>query len=468
MNKLIKIFVIGFISFIIYSEVSAQSNTWMKYYDYNNLGRDDIGLDVVESYEGGYMILATTRINDYWAIWLIKTDIFGTIDFQKIINVDFVYLNPEKIKQTSDSGYVILVRESTDSSAIYKTDRVGNLLWKKKYGFAGGSTDLFSLKITFDKGMITCGSVFYISPPGQKALVIKTDSNGNLEWSKLYKELQFTSASDIIQGFDNNYYFVGDTGFGGTGYTFIYKIHNFGDTIWTRQYVGGFNIIQISTGEIFTGSTSGFRLIKLDTTGQTMWIHSYPGNVIDMIATPDNYIVGAGYVSDDVSFSKINPDSNLVFTKRINTSGDAVDNVRSIKTTSDKGYIMVGTTTFGGSNSFENVLAIKADSLGNTSPIININNLNNNSLKDFELYQNFPNPFNPVTNIKFDILKAGFVTIAVYSILGKQVYGYYGYLRVGNYQIKFDSNKFNLSSGIYYYSLTINEFKKTLKMLLLK
>jgi hypothetical protein len=83
------------------------------------------------------------------------------------------------------------------------------------------------------------------------------------------------------------------------------------------------------------------------------------------------------------------------------------------------------------------------------------------------LENNFPNPFNPTTNISFMIPKLNNVRLVVYDILGKEVATLVNsQLQPGNYDIVFDATK--LASGIYYYSLITDEFTDTKRMVLVK
>ncbi len=96
------------------------------------------------------------------------------------------------------------------------------------------------------------------------------------------------------------------------------------------------------------------------------------------------------------------------------------------------------------------------------------NGSNGNSLpENFALEQNFPNPFNPSTGIKYSIPESGNVTLKVYDLTGRIVSTLVEEFKTaGSYEVTFDASE--LSSGIYYYSIKSGEFSKTLKMVLVK
>ena len=84
-----------------------------------------------------------------------------------------------------------------------------------------------------------------------------------------------------------------------------------------------------------------------------------------------------------------------------------------------------------------------------------------------ELSQNYPNPFNPTTMIKYSISRSGFVSLNVYNALGQKVANLVNSEQnQGNYEVQFNAN--NLPSGIYFYTITANNFSSTKKMLLIK
>ncbi len=90
-----------------------------------------------------------------------------------------------------------------------------------------------------------------------------------------------------------------------------------------------------------------------------------------------------------------------------------------------------------------------------------------NDIKTYELSSNFPNPFNPTTQISYQIPKNGFVNLVVYNSLGQQVTTLVNKIQnSGKYSVRF--NAANLPSGIYIYKLQAGEFCSTKKMLLTK
>ena len=87
---------------------------------------------------------------------------------------------------------------------------------------------------------------------------------------------------------------------------------------------------------------------------------------------------------------------------------------------------------------------------------------------EYKLEQNFPNPFNPSTTIKFSIPTASHVTLKVYNALGKEIASILDDFRqAGEYSEGFAATS-GLTSGIYFYKLTAGDFTDTKKMLMIK
>lgn len=90
-----------------------------------------------------------------------------------------------------------------------------------------------------------------------------------------------------------------------------------------------------------------------------------------------------------------------------------------------------------------------------------------NILNNFSLSQNFPNPFNPSTKIRYSITQSGLVTLKVYDVLGTEIETLVNEEKpVGNYELNWKAT--NLPSGVYFYRLQAGSFVQTRKMILLK
>jgi hypothetical protein len=102
---------------------------------------------------------------------------------------------------------------------------------------------------------------------------------------------------------------------------------------------------------------------------------------------------------------------------------------------------------------------------GNTVPVSNIKGTNLPLV--FSLAQNFPNPFNPVTTIKYALPKDVKVVIKIYDILGREVRTLVNEFRkAGYYDVKFDMSSY--ASGVYFYRIEAGEFVVSKKMVLVK
>jgi hypothetical protein len=83
------------------------------------------------------------------------------------------------------------------------------------------------------------------------------------------------------------------------------------------------------------------------------------------------------------------------------------------------------------------------------------------------LSQNFPNPFNPTTTIKYQIPELSFVTLKVFDVLGNEISTLINEEKPnGSYEVEFDGSE--LPSGFYFYKLQVGDYTVTKKMALLK
>jgi hypothetical protein len=85
----------------------------------------------------------------------------------------------------------------------------------------------------------------------------------------------------------------------------------------------------------------------------------------------------------------------------------------------------------------------------------------------YNVSQNYPNPFNPTTRISYSIAEAGFVTLKIFDILGREVSTLVNEEKgAGMYDVIFNAS--DLTTGVYIYTLQVNGYSQSRKMILLR
>jgi len=92
--------------------------------------------------------------------------------------------------------------------------------------------------------------------------------------------------------------------------------------------------------------------------------------------------------------------------------------------------------------------------------------------KEFALHNNYPNPFNPVTTINYDLAREGNVSLVVYDVMGREVIRLNdSFMPAGYHTVRWNARNqhgMEVSAGVYFYHIQAGEFVKTQKMILLK
>ena len=110
---------------------------------------------------------------------------------------------------------------------------------------------------------------------------------------------------------------------------------------------------------------------------------------------------------------------------------------------------------------------IKDNSMSNDKNELNESNETSGNVHAFRLYNNFPNPFNPVTTIRYEIPVACIVSLKIYNLLGQVVASLIdGNQQAGAYEVKWNAS--GLASGVYFYKLETPTFREIKKLVLIK
>ncbi len=167
---------------------STGTNTWTNTY-VSNFGVVRI-YPVAPVVDGGDLVMlssgdATNGFNTYLTgptdVWLLKTDLAGTLQWTKKIKIPgYARLNAKKIINTA-SGYYLLIDSYNPSSAIVnyffiiKTDKAGNIRWTKRYGVTGQNSVISGVENNGDL-LLTANSGNF--NPGSNTLFLKLDPQG--------------------------------------------------------------------------------------------------------------------------------------------------------------------------------------------------------------------------------------------------------------------------------------------------
>ena len=109
----------------------------------------------------------------------------------------------------------------------------------------------------------------------------------------------------------------------------------------------------------------------------------------------------------------------------------------------------------------------ESDAVFTITPLVGVKDESGNVPHVYALSQNYPDPFNPSTRIKYQLPQSGFVTLKVYDILGNEVATLINSQQAaGRYEVNFDASR--LTSGIYIYQITVNNYVSSKKMMMLK
>lgn len=152
------------------------------------------------------------------------------------------------VLQAPDGGYMVagvtgsLNSENLSRMFLFKTDASGTLHWIKTYGDGDNNTACYSLINTSDGGYILAGKSWpkagNSTSPGEDVYAVKTDAEGNVQWSHYYGGQKNDSGLCIVQSDDGGYAILGYTeSFGDGGKdAFLIKTDAVGDLLWNTTY----------------------------------------------------------------------------------------------------------------------------------------------------------------------------------------------------------------------------------------
>ncbi len=285
----------------------------------------------------------------------------------KAYNIPYSYSVAESVAQTNSGGFLVGAlctagavttpncnTVSEPAATVMRVDSSGNIQSQTQYQFTSYpySTPLDLIRPTSDGGAIFAGNAQFGCPAtGQTscALIVKLDSNANVQWSNDFQFSTTCSVGPFTWPFDLQS--TTDGGYVVAGYTYAPT----------------------------ACSTSAF-VAKLSSTGQIQWQHVFvdPNSqysaAYSVRQTPDggyiiggelDYYVSASYTASEILVFKLDPTGTLVWQHDYSIGTDSY--AESLALTSDGGFIVSGSVSITtGSSYSSSVLLLKLDSTGNS------------------------------------------------------------------------------------------------------
>jgi len=445
-------------------DVWSQAVTWQRTYGEGNI---DYGYSIVQTPDEGYIAVGRKRIETVSYMFAMRLNKFGDTIWTKTYPGFSAY----SIKESFNNTYIIC------GSSFIKIDINGNIIWSNPQNFPYPRNFLPAP----DKGFYLIS--YIITQNSDYPILLKLDSLGNFEWSKIYNQ-------GIAGGFFNDLTFNSNgniilTGDYSKNLPLSYKLFVMQTDLKGNQiFFKGYDSLSrtyiqpdINNGFFLCGNTYGFvnYISKCDSNGNIIWKKKYDNG-------PPEYSLGSSFIKTfDNGFALTGTYQNGNFNYFIKIlKADSIgneqwrklygfndnDDGKCIIQTNDSGFAVIGIRD---NFNLGDIYIIKTDKTGFANPPVSINNINTEEIKGYILFQNYPNPFNPKTIINYKCSMYNDVSLKVFDVLGNEVDELVNEKQnAGSYSVIFDGS--NFPSGVYFYKLDLGagEFVETRRMVLLK
>jgi hypothetical protein len=334
-------------------------------------GSYDDGAWSLQALQDGFIIVGYTSSNGRGGdLWLVRTDLQGEMLWNGIYGgsgEDIGY----SVHQTADLGFVATGSARSfglgeERLWLLKVYSNGKKMWDRTFGgFVSSAGDGgWSVDETKDGGYIVTGYTRSFGAGGKDLWLIKTDAEGNEQWSKTFGGPKDDVGMSVLQAEDGGYIAAGRTASYGAGGDDIWlvKVNPAGIEQWNTTFGGnrddvGFQVIERDDGYALAGRTesdsSGNKaiLIKTDKGGKKQWERIYQGNTaLSLQGTKDGGFIIAARIDSpssgkDALLLKTDAEGNLQWSMPL---GGPKEEIGSAVVEIPDGYAMAGiTSSFG-------------------------------------------------------------------------------------------------------------------------
>lgn len=480
---------------------------WSKIYNGTGNGNDTIASLFIDINDNVYVTGSSTGFDNSFDITTIKYSPNGDVQWIRRYDEYYgSYSSPfEVIVDNNSNVYVVGWCDEYNSydCLLLKYSQDGELIWKKKMnGSANTNDEAYTLAFSPDQEYLYVGACLTEITGGPNFALFKYDLDGTLIWLKTHDGLAGDNdyIRDITVDLYGNVYVAGTTeGVGTESDITTAKYNKDGDKLWVRYYdgpghgvdwvnsikldkdndnvflVGGIQGITYDPNINLKERNDGF-VMKYNTRGEFQWIGAYdgPNHFHDCAQGLDLDEEGNVYMTGRTCVTGYDPSDNI-FTIKFSNAGsvlwkkfydgphqDADYGAAIIYNPVSKKIFSAGHSKYSGISRSDKKFDVILFKYDQDTPMFE-NFQKTQTLK----MNNYPNPFNPVTQIQFTITKDDFVKLSVYDLSGRLIKNLTeGYKTAGSHNITFDGS--NLSSGVYLYTLQTSSDKITNKFILNK
>ena len=231
---------VNYFDFYIYAFKIDENGNVLWEFEYS--GGNRYGRDIVETYDGGYVILGIYYALFVDQIFIIKLDQNGQLVWDKTYSFQSSPNLMYEINETQDFGFILVGEKHNNSGYqdiwIMKTDQFGDSTWTKTIDYDGHDYG-YSIKQLDDGNYIlsaTGGADMY---GRNELLTYKLDQTGDIIWCKSYYDNATFSYTTIISTIDDGFITSGHISQVGTNGIFVLKQNSVGDSIWARTFDRG-------------------------------------------------------------------------------------------------------------------------------------------------------------------------------------------------------------------------------------
>jgi hypothetical protein len=420
----------------------------------------DAANDVREIPAGGFIVAA--HVQNYGAslLWLTDSGTVARTHGYDSLGVHAVYA------VLPVEGGFIWAGQSRDYRAIFaRTDSVGDTLWVRKLTFTSGSSALCR---TDD------GNFVGVVATAEGSGLIKFSPTGDTLWMRTTRNYvqQTRSVHELAGGgvvAAGLPFWPGHTG---RGEFLLTRFAGNGDTVWHQEYPC--DSINLTDVTVEVAADSGFYLsgggtdlltylrgwlVRTNSAGDTLWTrHGGPRNAGSPLALADG---GCLVTGDGITLKRFDANGDSVWERSYDAPQQFETDIPvAVRQVSDGGFVVA---TQGANSIPESVPAVVRFSAELDAPESPLRGLPVCT----QLLDNYPNPFNPTTEIRFELAKAGMVSLVVYDLTGREIGTLVaGFKEAGRHSVTFDGS--GIASGVYFCRLQADDMAHTKKLVLLK